>query len=86
VLARIRSTYFAGWLLHVAPMIPQELLLWTLSLTGRHAPIARQDSATVVAGVLKNPESHRNKAYLLVGPVETTPTEIARILSQVSDK
>jgi NAD(P)H dehydrogenase (quinone) len=82
----IRSTYFAEWVLYISPTIRQGVLVWPLSLTGRHAPIAPQDQAKVIAGVRENPEPHRNEVYLVFGPVEMTPTEIAKILSQVSGK
>src|SRR5258708_10653379 len=51
--------------------------------TGRHAPIAGEDQARVIVGILENPEPHRGKVYPLYGPVELTHDEIAKIVGQV---
>jgi uncharacterized protein YbjT (DUF2867 family) len=40
--------------------------------TGRHAPIAAEDQARVIVGILENPSQHGGKAYPLYGPVEFT--------------
>src|SRR3984893_13458518 len=59
-VAHIRPTYFAEWLLYVAPMIRQGLLHVPFG-TGRHAPIAADDMGRVIVGILEDPESHRNQ-------------------------
>jgi len=51
--------------------------------TGRHAPIAGEDQARVIAAILENPKPHCGKVYPLYGPVELTHNEIAGIVSQV---
>lgn len=81
-VTHIRPTYFAEWLLYLAPMIRQGLMAAPFS-TGRHAPIAAEDQARVIVGILENPESHRGKVYALYGPQEMTHTEIAAVLSKV---
>ena len=81
-VTHIRPTYFAEWLLYLAPMIRQGLMAAPFS-TGRHAPIAAEDQARVIVGILVNPQSHRGKVYPLYGPQEMTHTEIAGVLSKV---
>jgi NAD(P)H dehydrogenase (quinone) len=84
-VVHLRPTYFAEWLLNLAPMIRAGLLHVPFG-TGRHAPIAAEDQARVIVGILENPASHRGKIYPLYGPVEFTYKEIAQILSREKDK
>jgi NAD(P)H dehydrogenase (quinone) len=84
-VAHLRPTYFAEWLLNLAPMIRAGLLHVPFG-TGRHAPIAAEDQARVIVGILENPASHRGKIYPLYGPVEFTYKEIAQVLSRVLGK
>src|SRR5882762_4218196 len=81
----LRPTYFAEWLLVLAPMIRAGLLHVPFG-TGRHAPIAAEDQARVIAGILENPTAHRSHVYLLFGPVQFTYAEIAQVLSRVLKK
>ena len=81
----LRPTFFAEWLLYYAAMVKAG----TLSLpfgTGQHAPVAAEDQARVIVGVLENPAPHRGKVYPLFGPKEYTHTEIAQVLSRVLSK
>src|SRR2546425_8005025 len=80
--AHLRSTYFAEWLLYLAPMIRAGVLHVPFG-TGRHAPIAAEDQARVIVGILEDSASHRGKVYPLYGPVEFTYAEIAQVLSRV---
>jgi len=80
--AHLRSTYFAEWLLYLAPMIRAGVLHVPFG-TGRHAPIAAEDQARVIVGILENPSPHRGQVYPLYGPVEFTYAEIAQVLSRV---
>src|SRR5215468_2094493 len=84
-VAHLRPTYFAEWLLYLAPMIRAGLLHVPFG-PGRHAPIAAEDQARVIVGILEDPASHRGKIYPLYGPVEFTHEEIAQVLSQVLGK
>jgi NAD(P)H dehydrogenase (quinone) len=84
-VAHIRPTYFAEWLLYLAPMIRAGLLHVPFG-TGRHAPIVAEDQARVIVGILEDPASHRGKIYPLYGPVEFTYQEIAQVLSRVLGK
>src|SRR5262244_4034760 len=84
-VVHLRPTYFAEWLLYLAPMIRAGLLRVPFG-TGRHAPIAAEDQARVIVGILQNPNPHRGQVYPLYGPVEFTYAEIAQVLSRVLKK
>jgi NAD(P)H dehydrogenase (quinone) len=81
-VAHIRPTYFAEWLLYLAPMIRQGVMYAPFT-TGRHAPIAGEDQGRVIAGILQNPQPHRGKVYPLYGPIELTHEEIAQIAGRI---
>src|SRR5438132_1620704 len=81
-VAHLRPTLFADVLLTLAPMIRAGLLHWPIG-PGRHAPIAAEDQARVIVGILENPNPHRGQVYPLYGPVEFTYAEIAQVLSRV---
>jgi NAD(P)H dehydrogenase (quinone) len=84
-VAHIRPTYFAEWLLYLAPMIKAGLLHVPFG-TGKHAPIAAEDQGRVIAGILEDPAAHKGKIYPLFGPVEFTYEETARVLSRALGK
>jgi NAD(P)H dehydrogenase (quinone) len=84
-VAHIRPTYFAEWLLYLAPMIRAGFLHVPFG-TGRHAPIAAEDQGRVIAGILEDPAPHGGKIYPLFGPVEVTYQETAQVLSRVLGK
>jgi NAD(P)H dehydrogenase (quinone) len=81
-VAHIRPTYFAEWLLYLAPMIKAGLLHVPFG-TGKHAPIAAEDQGRVIAGILEDPAAHQGKTYPLFGPVEYTYEETAKVLGRV---
>jgi NAD(P)H dehydrogenase (quinone) len=81
-VAHIRPTYFAEWLLYLAPMIKAGLLHVPFG-TGKHAPIAAEDQGRVIAGILEDPAAHKGKIYPLFGPVEYTYEETAQVLGRV---
>jgi NAD(P)H dehydrogenase (quinone) len=83
--AHIRPTYFAEWLLYLAPMIKAGLLHVPFG-TGKHAPIAAEDQGRVIAGILEDPAPHKGGIYPLFGPVEYTYAETAHLLSRVLGK
>jgi NAD(P)H dehydrogenase (quinone) len=80
-VAHIRPTYFAEWLLYLAPMIRRGVMYAPFT-TGRHAPIAAEDQARVIVGILERPKPHRGKVYPLYGPVELTHDEIAEAVGR----
>jgi NAD(P)H dehydrogenase (quinone) len=84
-VAHIRPTYFAEWLLYLAPMIRAGKLPVPFG-TGRHATIAAEDQGRVIAGILEDPAPHRGQIYPLFGPVEYTYAETAEVLSRVLGK
>src|SRR5215471_1573252 len=84
-VVHLRPTYFAEWLLYLAPMIRAGLLHVPFG-TGRHAPITAEDQARVVVGIVENPSQHGGKAYPLYGHAEFTHKEIAQVLSRVLGK
>src|SRR3984957_16234416 len=81
----IRPTYFAEWLLYLAPMIRAGRLHVPFG-TGKHAPIAAEDQGRVIAGILETPAPPRGKIFPLYGPVEYTYREMAQVLSRVLGK
>ena len=85
-VAHIRPTYFAEWLLYLAPMIKAGTLASPLFGPGKHAPVAAEDQARVIVGILEDPAPHRGKVYPLFGPKEYTQVEIAQVLSRVLGK
>jgi uncharacterized protein YbjT (DUF2867 family) len=82
----LRPTFFAEWILYLAPMIRQGKILAPFTTTGRHAPVAAEDQARVIATILESPAAHVGKTYPLFGPVELTYPEIAAIVSRVIGK
>src|SRR6476620_725972 len=84
-VAHLRPTLFAESLLIMAPMI-RAGLFHVPFVPGRHAPVAAEDQARVIVGILEDPASHRGKSYALYGPVEFTHKEIAQVLSRVLGK
>src|ERR1700730_13644295 len=44
----LRPTFFAEWLLYLAPMIRQGKIRAPFTTTGRHAPVAAEDHARVI--------------------------------------
>ena len=84
-VAHIRPTYFAEWLLYLAPMIKAGMLHVPFG-TGKHAPIAALDQGRVIVGILEDPAPHKGRIYPLFGPVEYTYEETARVLSRVLGK
>jgi NAD(P)H dehydrogenase (quinone) len=82
----LRPTFFAEWLLYLAPMIRQGKILAPFTTTGRHAPVAAEDQARVIVAILENPTAHAGKTYPLFGPVELTLPEIAATVSRVIGK
>ena len=84
-VTHLRPTFFAEWLLYFAAMVKAGTLAVPFG-TGKHAPVAAEDQARVIVGVLENPAPHRGKVYPLFGPKEYTHAEIAQVLSRVLGK
>src|SRR5262249_11402914 len=84
-VSHIRPTLFSEWMLYGAAMIRQGTWLVPFG-TGRHAPIAAEDQARVIVGILQNPKAHAGKTYPLVGPVEYKHKEISQNIGRVLGK
>jgi NAD(P)H dehydrogenase (quinone) len=80
-VTHIRPTFFAEWLLYLAPLIRQNKFFVPFG-TGKHAPIAALDQGRVIAGILQDPAAHRGETYPLFGPVEHTQPEVAAIVGR----
>jgi NAD(P)H dehydrogenase (quinone) len=84
-VTHLRPTFFAEWLLYDAPVIKAGTLASPLG-PGKHAPVAAEDQARVIVGILESPAPHRGKVYPLFGPKEYTQVEIAQVLGRVLGK
>jgi NAD(P)H dehydrogenase (quinone) len=79
-VTHLRPTFFAQWLTYprVRQGIAQEGLMSLPFGNGRHAPIAAEDQARVIAAILVNPAPHSGKTYKLFGPVEMDQHGVAK--------
>ena len=82
-VTHLRPTFFAEWLLYSAPMVKTGTLASPLGPSGKHPPVAAEDQARVIVGILEDPAPHGGKVYPLFGPKEYTQAEIAQVLSRV---
>jgi NAD(P)H dehydrogenase (quinone) len=79
----LRITFFAEWLLYIAPMIKHGRYIMPFNQESRFAPIAGSDIARIVAGIIANADAHAGKIYALHGPVEYSHEELAAEVSRV---
>ncbi len=84
----IRPTFFSEWLIFpwVLDQIVKENKITLPYGTGRHAPIAAEDQARLIAAVLTQPSGHIGKTYPLYGPVELSHQEIADEISGITGR
>jgi uncharacterized protein YbjT (DUF2867 family) len=61
----------------------QELGVLSPGLQLRHAPIAAEDQARVIAAILAEPAAHVGKIYTLCGPTELDQAGIAAAITEV---
>jgi len=82
-VTHLRPTFFAQNFLHPALLgaIAQRGVISFPFGDGRHAPIAAEDQARLIAAILADPGPHRDKTYSLQGPREMDHFEIAAALS-----
>jgi len=80
--AHVRPTFFAEWLDWYWGTDGTSGVIRLPMGDGRHAPIAGEDQAYVIAAILVHPEEHDRKIYPLVGPVELNQHGIAEALSR----
>jgi NAD(P)H dehydrogenase (quinone) len=79
-VTHVRPTFFAEWLLYLSPIISEGSMSVPFE-KGRHAPIAAEDQARVIANILDKPNGHAGKVYPLYGPRELSQQEIAAEIS-----
>ena len=81
----VRPTFFAEWLL--LPFLRSSILekgIIDLPFgNGRHAPIAGEDQARLIATILAAPAAHVGKTYTLCGPTELDQAGIAAAIADV---
>lgn len=80
-VTHLRPTFFAEWFSYGMSAVGIRNGLVTMGFTiGKHAPIAAEDQAQVIACILENPRPHARKTYPLFGPKEYTfPEAFAEI-------
>lgn len=82
LVTHLRPTFFAEWLnLYWATEGTHAVIRLPMG-TGRHAPIAGEDQAHVIAAILADPHPHDRQTYDLFGPVEMNHFEIADALTE----
>jgi len=85
-VTHLRPTFFAEWLLYFGSSIAERSVLRLPFGHGRHAPIAAEDQAHVIAAILEDPGPHAGQIYPLFGPVEDDHhgivAEVARTLGR----
>ena len=81
-VTHLRPTFFAEWLLYYAQGIREGRVRLPFG-DGKHAPIAAEDQARVIASILEDPSPHRGKTYRLFGPKEHTYPEAYEQVSQI---
>lgn len=83
-VTHLRPTYFAQWLLypHYISSIKEHGAIRLPFGNGRHAPIAAEDQARVIAAILLDPVPHQGKTYPLYGPVEMDQAGIAAAVGE----
>ncbi len=81
-VTHLRPTLFAEWALYWTGFMKAGILPLPFG-TGRHAPIAAEDQARVIANILIAPEAHAGKIYPLFGAKEMTFAEMTEETSRI---
>ncbi|OBK40621.1 hypothetical protein A5658_20980 [Mycobacterium sp. 1245111.1] len=83
-VTHLRPPFFLENLFNVAaPTVGADSKLYLPYGQGRHAPVAGEDIARVVVGILTDPAAHQGKTYVPTGPASLSMTDQASIFSQV---
>ncbi|WP_460045051.1 NmrA family NAD(P)-binding protein [Pseudomonas sp. S2_H01] len=84
-MTHLRPTYFSQWLIypHWRKHIVEDGEIRLPFGNGRHAPIAAEDQARLIADILLNPQPHHGKTYTLHGPVELSQQGVADAVAEV---
>jgi uncharacterized protein YbjT (DUF2867 family) len=81
-ITHLQPTFFAEWFLYYAQSIKDGLVQMPFG-ESKHAPIAAEDQARLIATILVNPSAHRGKTYQLFGPKEYTYAEAFAKISEI---
>src|SRR5258708_29527270 len=73
-VTHLHPTFFAEWFLFYAQSIRDGLVQMPFG-ESKHAPIAAEDQARLIASMLEHPSAHKGKTYQLFGPKEYTYAE-----------
>ena len=80
--SHINPTFFAEDLyLFTGQGIASEGKMYLPFGEGRHAPVAAEDIARVVVGILEDPKPHIGQRYVITGPKNMKVVEMAEVLS-----
>ncbi len=81
----LRPTFFSQWLLYpfARKTIVEQSIIDLPYGSGRHAPIAAEDQARLIASLLADPAAHIGKTYTLHGSTELDQPGIAAAISEV---
>jgi NAD(P)H dehydrogenase (quinone) len=82
----LRITFFAEWLLYIAPAIKYGRYPMPFNKDARFAPIAATDIGSIIAGIMADPAAHAGKAHVLHGPVEYSHEELAAVTGRLLGK
>lgn len=84
-MTHLRPTYFSQWLIypHWRQHIVERGEIRLPFGDGRHAPIAAEDQARLIAAILENPQAHAGKTYNLNGPVQLSQQGVAAAVGEV---
>jgi NAD(P)H dehydrogenase (quinone) len=84
----LRPTFFSQWLLYpfTRKTIVEQSIIDLPYGAGRHAPIAAEDQARLIAALLADPAAHVGKTYTLHGLTELDQPGIAAAISEVLDR
>lgn len=85
-VTHLRATFFAEWLLYVAPAIRSGHVAMPWPADSRYSPIATPDLAQVTMAILENPRDHGGNTYTLHGPVQYACKNLANVVGRVLDK
>lgn len=83
-VTHLRPTFFAEWFLFAAQQMKDGLVQWPFE--GKHAPIAAEDQARLIATILEHPSAHAGHIYHLCGPREYTYAEAFEKISQILER
>ena len=81
-VTHLHPTFFAEWFLTYAQSIKDGLVQMPFG-ESKHAPIAAEDQARLIASILEHPSAHTGKTYQLFGPKEYTYAEAFAKISDI---